>query len=203
RLAWLTGFTGSAGIAVVLAHRAAVFSDGRYVLQLAQQTDAALWEQRHVIDDPPPAWLASHAPGGRIGYDPKLIPADGLARFTAAGLEMVPIETDPVDAIWSDRPPSPAAPIVLHPLELAGKASAEKREEIATALRKANQDAAVLTDPASVAWLPNLRADGSVDLFADAPASRPTCARASATPSPCVRRTNSPPRSMRWPASAC
>jgi len=185
RLAWLTGFTGSAGIAVVLAHRAAVFSDGRYVLQLAQQTDAALWEQRHVIDDPPPAWLASHAPGGRIGYDPKLIAADGLARFTAAGLEMVPIETDPVDAIWSDRPPSPAAPIVLHPLELAGKASAEKREEIATALRKANQDAAVLTDPASVAWLLNLRgadlpntpfalafailrADGSVDLFADA-----------------------------------
>jgi Xaa-Pro aminopeptidase len=185
RLAWLTGFTGSAGIAVVLADRAAVFSDGRYVLQLAQQTDAALWEQRHIVDDPPHVWLAAQAPGVRVGYDPKLIAADGLARFTGAGLEMVPLEIDPIDAVWLDRPPPPASPIVLHPLEVAGKPSAEKREEIAAALRKASQDATVLTDPASVAWLLNLRgadlpntpfalafailrADGSVDLFADA-----------------------------------
>src|SRR5580698_2422258 len=69
RLAWLTGFTGSAGLAVVLAQRAAIFVDGRYVLQLAAQTDAALWERRHVTEEPPPAWLATHAkPGARIGY---------------------------------------------------------------------------------------------------------------------------------------
>src|SRR5271166_1554068 len=74
RLAWLTGFSGSAGLAAVLADRAAVFTDGRYVLQLAQQTDAASWERRHMIEEPPPAWLAEHAPaGGKIGYDPLLI----------------------------------------------------------------------------------------------------------------------------------
>src|SRR5437660_4289380 len=74
RLAWLTGFTGSAGMAAVLANRAAVFTDGRYVLQLAAQTDAALWEQLHITETPPPGWLAQHAPtGGKIGYDPLLI----------------------------------------------------------------------------------------------------------------------------------
>jgi Xaa-Pro aminopeptidase len=185
RLAWLTGFTGSSGVAVVLADRAAVFSDGRYVLQLAQQTDSSLWEQRHVVDDPPHAWLASHAaPGARIGYDPKLMAADALARFVEAGMTMVPLESNTVDAIWTDRPAPPSSPIVLHPLQFAGKPSAEKREEIASALRKSKQDAAMLTDPASVAWLLNLRggdlpttpfalavaiihADARVDLFAD------------------------------------
>src|ERR1700720_1537403 len=74
RLAWLTGFTGSAGLAVVLARRAAVFTDGRYVLQLAAQTDATLWERRHITEEPPPAWIATNVPdGARIGYDPLLI----------------------------------------------------------------------------------------------------------------------------------
>src|SRR5665213_645576 len=81
RLAWLTGFTGSAGLAVVLADRAAVFTDGRYVLQLASQTDPALWERRHITDEPPPAWLAAHAAGRRIGYDPMLVSEEGLQRF--------------------------------------------------------------------------------------------------------------------------
>ena len=81
RLAWLTGFTGSAGLAAVLAGSAAVFTDGRYVLQLAQQTDAAVWERRHITEEPPPGWLAQHAPaGGKIGYDPLLISEEGLAR---------------------------------------------------------------------------------------------------------------------------
>src|SRR5579863_4650977 len=71
RLAWLTGFTGSAGLAVVLADKAAVFTDGRYVLQLAAQTDSALWERRHISEEPPPGWLAANTPAGaRIGYDP-------------------------------------------------------------------------------------------------------------------------------------
>src|SRR5271166_1267239 len=70
RLAWLTGFSGSAGLAVVLAEKAAVFTDGRYVLQLASQTDPALWERRHITDEPPHGWLADNAaPGARIGYD--------------------------------------------------------------------------------------------------------------------------------------
>src|SRR5271156_807779 len=89
RLAWLTGFTGSAGLAVVLAQRAAVFTDGRYVLQLAAQTDATLWERRHITEEPPPAWLATNVPeGARIGYDPLLIAEEGLARFTESGLTM-------------------------------------------------------------------------------------------------------------------
>jgi len=195
RLAWLTGFTGSAGLAAVLPDCAAAFTDGRYVLQLAAQTDAALWERRHVTEDPPPAWLAAHAkPGARIGYDPLLIAEEGLARYTEAGLTMVPVARNPVDAVWTDRPPPPVAPAVPHPLEYAGRSADEKRAEIAKALTDAKQDAAVLTDPASIAWLLNIRggdvpftpfalgfallhADGGTELFID-PAKLPEPTRA-------------------------
>ena len=157
RLVWLTGFSGSAGLAVVLADRAAVFSDGRYVLQLAAQTDPALWERRHIIDEPPPAWLAQHAAGKRIGYDPLLIGEDGLQRYTEAGLAMIAVANNPLDAVWTDRPPAPLDPAVPHQLSFAGRSSADKREDIAAALRTARQDAAVITDPASIAWLLNIR----------------------------------------------
>ena len=195
RLAWLTGFTGSAGLAAVLPDCAAVFTDGRYVLQLAAQTDATLWERRHITDDPAPAWLAAHArPGARIGYDPLLISEEGLARYTEAGLTMVPVARNPVDAVWSDRPPPPIAPAVPHALEHAGRSAEEKRAEIASALADAKQDAAVLTDPASIAWLLNIRggdvpftpfalgfalvhADGGTELFMD-PAKLPEPTRA-------------------------
>jgi Xaa-Pro aminopeptidase len=198
RLAWLTGFTGSAGLAVVLVSRAAVFTDGRYVLQLAAQTDSTLWERRHVTEEPPHIWLAdtvtadvgSGTPGSaRIGYDPLLIAEEGLARFTEAGLNMVPTETNPIDAVWADRPPSPLAPALPHALRYAGTPAAEKREEIGAILRKAKQDAAVISDPASIAWLLNIRgqdvpftpfalgftlahADGRCELFMD-PAKLP------------------------------
>jgi Xaa-Pro aminopeptidase len=195
RLAWLTGFTGSAGIAVVLPDRAAVFTDGRYVLQLAAQTDAALWERRHVTEEPPATWLAAHAkPGARIGYDPLLIAEEGLARYTEAGLTMVPVTRNPVDAVWADRPPPPLAAAVPHALEYAGRSADEKRTEIARALTEAKQDAAVLTDAASIAWLLNIRggdvpftpfalgfalvhADGGTELFMD-PAKLPEPTRA-------------------------
>ena len=158
RLAWLTGFTGSAGTAVVLAGRAAVFTDGRYTLQLAAQADAALFEACHITDDPPPGWIKAHAPAGaRIGYDPWLISQDGLDRYRDAGLDMVRADPNPIDAAWADRPPAPAGLAAPHPLEYAGHASADKRAEIAEALRKDGQDAAVITDPASLAWLFNLR----------------------------------------------
>jgi Xaa-Pro aminopeptidase len=195
RLAWLTGFTGSAGLAVVLPDCAAVFTDGRYVLQLAAQTDAALWERRHVTEDPPPAWLATHAkPGARIGYDPLLFAEEGLTRYTEAGLTMVPVTRNPVDAVWTDRPPPPGAPAVPHPLEYAGRSADEKRAEIGRALTEAKQDAVVLTDLASIAWLLNIRggdvpftpfalsfalvhADGGTELFMD-PAKLPPATRA-------------------------
>src|SRR5471032_430057 len=103
RLAWLTGFTGSAGLAVVLADKAAVFTDGRYVLQLASQTDGALWERLHITEQPPETWLLANAPAGaRIGFDPWLISEDGLARYTKVGIAMTPVETNPIDAVWMD-----------------------------------------------------------------------------------------------------
>jgi Xaa-Pro aminopeptidase len=190
RLAWLTGFTGSAGLAVVLAATAAVFTDGRYVLQLAQQTDARLWQRLHITEQPPYRWLAEHAPkGGRIGYDPLLISQESLARYTDAGLDMVPLDSNPLDKIWADRPAPPVAAAVPHPLRYAGKTSEEKRADVASVLREARQDAAVLTDPASIAWLLNIRgndvpftpfalafalihADGATELFID-PAKLP------------------------------
>ncbi|MBS0560153.1 MAG: aminopeptidase P family protein [Proteobacteria bacterium] len=158
RLAWLTGFTGSAGLAAVLPDVAAVFTDGRYVLQLAAQTDAALWQRQHITETPPPEWLAKNAPpGAAIGYDPMLIGEEGLARFTDAGLTMKPVAANPVDAVWTDRPAPPLAPAEPYPLVHAGRGSEQKREDIAAILRAAKQDAAVVTDPASIAWLLNIR----------------------------------------------
>ena len=136
RLAWLTGFTGSAGLAVVLADRAAVFTDGRYVLQLEEQTDPDLWERRHIIDEPPPGWLVSQAPvDAVIGYDPRLIGEEALSRYTDAGLNMVPLAKNPIDAVWTDRPSPPLAPAVPHRLDYAGRAAVEKRQDIAAVLR--------------------------------------------------------------------
>jgi Xaa-Pro aminopeptidase len=155
RLAWLTGFTGSAGLAIVLAETAAVWSDGRYVLQLEQQTDAASWQRLHVMDNPPETWLKANAAGQRIGYDPWLVSPETLKRFT--GVDLVPLDANPVDAVWPDRPAAPMAPALPHPVAYAGEESAAKRERLGRDLATAGQDAAVLTDPASLAWLFNLR----------------------------------------------
>jgi Xaa-Pro aminopeptidase len=158
RLAWLTGFTGSAGLAAVLPDRAAVFTDGRYVLAVRAQTDPALWECRHLIEEPPQDWLAQHAAAGaRIGYDPMLISEEGLQRYLDAGLAMAPAVRNPVDALWTDRPAPPLTPAVPHPIAWAGRESADKRADLAAALRADKQDAAILTDPASIAWLLNIR----------------------------------------------
>src|ERR1700692_2823500 len=130
RLAWLTGFTGSAGLAVVLRNKAAVFTDGRYVLQLASQTDAALWQRLHITEQPPEKWLVANVPeGARIGFDPWLISEEGLARYTKAGLAMTPVESNPIDAVWKDRPPAPQAPATPHPLSVAGRSADEKRQD--------------------------------------------------------------------------
>jgi Xaa-Pro aminopeptidase len=182
RLAWLTGFTGSAGLAVVLAGRAAIFTDGRYTTQVAQQTDGALWERRHLIEQPAPDWLREAAPGVRMGYDPWLHSEAALARYT--GVTLVPLAHNPIDAVWPDRPAPPMAPARIHGAEYAGQGSAEKREAAAAALRAAGEDMAVLADPHSIAWLLNIRggdlghtplalgfallgSDASVQLFMD------------------------------------
>jgi len=192
RLAWLTGFTGSAGLAVVLAAQAAVFTDGRYVLQLAAQTDPAFWQRLHSVEHPPSAWLAEQAPqASRIGYDPMLISEDALGRYVEAGLTMVPVETNPIDVVWTERPMPPCAPAIPHPLVYAGRSAEDKRRDVAASLKEAKQDAAVLTDPASIAWLLNIRgadvpfaplalsfalvhADGPGELFIDPAKLSPT-----------------------------
>ena len=157
RLAWLTGFTGSAGLAIVLADRAAVFTDGRYTTQLAQQTDPALWERRHLVEEPPAAWLKEHAAGRRIGYDPWLHPQAALDRLAATGATLVPLPENPLDAVWAGRPAAPTAPAEPWPEEFAGRSGAEKREAIAAELRAAGQHAVTLADAHSVAWLLNMR----------------------------------------------
>ena len=157
RLAWLSGFTGSAGLAVVLADRAALFTDGRYTLQAAAETNPALWERCHITATPPQAWLADHAPqGARIGYDPWLISEEGLARFRDAGLAMAPI-ANPIDPLWRDRPAPPSAPAMPHDLAFAGESARAKCAAIASSLAERGAAAAVLSDPAAINWLLNIR----------------------------------------------
>jgi len=155
RLAFISGFTGSAGLAIVLLKRAVIFSDGRYALQLETETDPAVWERQHITETPPEAWLKEHAAGLKIGYDPWLISADGLKKLAKSTLQ--PVARNPVDEIWADKPATPMAAVVPHDLGYAGEDSATKRDRLAEILREEGQDAALLTDPASVAWLFNLR----------------------------------------------
>ncbi len=159
RLRWLTGFSGSAGLAIVLADTAVAFTDGRYVLQLAEQTDPALWQRRHITDEPPAEWLAQAAPAGaRIGYDPLLFSEEAVARF-AEKATLVAVDANPIDAVWAGQPAAPMAAALPHPIAFAGVDSAKKREQVAAALVADKQDAAVVTDPASIAWLLNIRGD--------------------------------------------
>ena len=161
RLAWLTGFDGSAGLAIVLRDRAAVFSDGRYVLQLEQQTDATVWDRLHLGETPPPEWLRARAGEAgralRIGYDPRVLAQGEVDRFAGATVEMVALDGNPVDRIWVDRPAPPSAPVRPHPECFSGLASGEKRAELAASLRREAVQTAVLTDPGSIAWLLNIR----------------------------------------------
>jgi Xaa-Pro aminopeptidase len=162
RLYWLTGFTGSAGLAIVLADRAAMFVDGRYTLQVRSQVDGDAFAYCHLTDSPPGDWLAANAPrGARIGFDARLHTPDSLVRLRAgverAGAELVALEDDPIDAVWPRKPPLPIAPIQPHPERFAGRSSAAKRMEVAELLGRAGVDAAVISDPASIAWLLNVR----------------------------------------------
>lgn len=157
RLAWLTGFTGSAGLAAILPDAAAVFSDGRYTVQMEEQVPHDLWERRHVALEPLSDWLAEHAKGLKIGYDPRLVSRSMLASWQAPGVELVPLPRNPIDQAWTDRPAAPAGPVLPQKLEFSGESSADKRRRLGDALRKAGQDAAVIADCTSLAWLLNIR----------------------------------------------
>ena len=187
RLAWLTGFQGSAGSAVVLPEQAAIFVDGRYTLQVRQQVSATEWSYQSVPETSTTQWLEEHAPeGARIGYDPWLHTRDWVKKAKEAlstrGAELVPVERNPIDEIWKDRPEASKAHLVVQPDQYAGKSAAEKRTEVGDWLVKHHADAAVLSALDSIAWAFNIRgadvshtpvalayalvhADGTADLF--------------------------------------
>ncbi|HEY1752580.1 MAG TPA: aminopeptidase P family N-terminal domain-containing protein, partial [Caulobacteraceae bacterium] len=163
RLAWATGFTGSAGAAVLLKDKAAIFVDGRYTLQVRDQVDTDLFEVRDLVEGGVPAYLQTEAKAGwTIGYDPKLHSPDALERLKAAaakaGAALKAVEPNPLDAAWgSVRPGQPQAPVAPHPLDYAGEESAAKRERVGRSLAELGADAALITAPASSAWLFNIR----------------------------------------------
>ncbi len=189
RLEWLTGFNGSAGVAVVLADKAVVMSDGRYTIQLAQQVDGDLFETSDVTKAGVSKWLPKNASRGDvIGYDPWLFTPkqiEGLEeKVEDSGIVLKPVSENSVDAIWQDRPEVPMVAATIFPEEVAGISSAKKREMIAEEVKKAGGDAVILTLPDSICWLLNVRgndvdyvpsvlsytilyADGTVDWFVE------------------------------------
>jgi len=187
RLAWLTGFEGSAGSAVVLPEEAAIFTDGRYTLQVRAQVDGKDWSYQSVPETSIAGWLKDHAPQeARIGYDPWLHRRDWVKQATEAlaarGATLVPVTDNPIDRVWADRPEASKAKLVVQPERLAGRSSAAKRQEIGDWLSAQGADAAVLAALDSIAWTFNVRgtdvshtpvalayalvhADGTADLF--------------------------------------
>jgi Xaa-Pro aminopeptidase len=162
RLAWLTGFSGSAGAAIVLADRAAVFVDGRYLLQVRDQVDTSLFTVEHLVENPPDKWVeANLTKGARLGYDPWLHTADGAEKLakaaSAAGAALVPADPNPIDAVWSDRPAPPLGPVTVHDLKFAGEPAAEKLARVQAELAKLKAEALVVSDPHNVAWTFNIR----------------------------------------------
>jgi Xaa-Pro aminopeptidase len=162
RLAWLTGFEGSAGSAVVLPQEAAIFVDGRYTLQVRSQVDGKDWSYQSVPETSVADWLKEHAPqGARIGYDPWLHSRDWVKKATeslkARGAELVAVEQNPIDKVWSDRPEASKAHLAVQAEKYTGRSSADKRQEIADWLTEQKADAAVLSALDSIAWAFNVR----------------------------------------------
>ena len=162
RLAYVTGFTGSAGFALILRDQAVLFTDGRYTLQAREQTDPTIFTLVNTVDTAPSAWIEESLPAGlRIGYDPWLHTADGVERLAKAcekaGATLVPLPANPVDAMWADRPQPPQGAISLHDQRYAGRNVAEKLEQVSSEIAKARADALVVSDPHNIAWLFNIR----------------------------------------------
>ena len=187
RLHWLTGFGGSAGSAAVLREKAAMFTDGRYTVQVREQVDGKLYDYEDVPATSPAKWIAANAPeGAKIGYDAWLHGVDWAEQaeklFAKKGIELVPVDSNPIDAVWADRPQPSLEAAVPHDDKFAGRSSADKRAEVADWLKTEGYDATVITALDSVAWLLNMRgvdvdntpvalsyvlahADGTAELF--------------------------------------
>ena len=163
RLKWLTAFTGSAGFAIILKTRAALFVDGRYTVQAKAEVDGKVIKTVPLADKNPDEWLRDMVrPKARIGYDPALFTARGLKRFEAAaiskGFNLVALKSDPFAAIWEGRPAAPATPVVDHPFKFAGEEAADKLARLQKRLAADQVDAAVISECPSVNWLFNIRA---------------------------------------------
>lgn len=188
RLHWATGFTGSAGMAIVTRDKAAMFVDGRYVVQVRKQVPGEVYEYRHLIDEPPMQWALEHLPtGSKVAVDPKLHSSAWLTRTeaTVAGeLTLVTLDDNPIDSLWHDRPAPTLSDAKLMSLDFVGVSSTDKRAQIADVLKSQKADAALLTQVDSIAWLLNIRGsdipclpvllstailhqDGSVDFYID------------------------------------
>ena len=162
RLAWLTGFTGSAGAAIVLADRAVIFVDGRYQVQVREEVDSDVFTVEHLVEKPPTLWIETSLPKGtRLGYSPWLHTVDGAERLAkacaAAEAALVPVDDNPIDAIWADRPQPPLGPVVAHDLRYAGEGSKDKLVRLRAEMQKQSADALVISDPQNVSWLFNIR----------------------------------------------
>ncbi len=162
RLKFLTGFTGSAGLAIVLDDKAALFVDGRYVLQAPMQVDTALFEIVSIIETPPWRWLTENLEAdARIGIDPALHSYEQYKKYLTAleesGAALISVQDNPVDEIWVNRPQSVLSDVELYPLDYAGESSAEKRRRLADILRCAQQDKMLITSAENIAWLLNIR----------------------------------------------
>jgi Xaa-Pro aminopeptidase len=162
RLAWLTGFTGSAGLAIVLSREAALFVDGRYTLQAGKQVDARAWRVEPLVDPPPETWLTKHlVAGDRVGFDPWLHTSAAAERLSAAcakaGAELIAVDSNPLDAVWTERPAPPLAPVAVHGTQFSGEAETDKLKRIGLEIDKLGVDALVLSDSHAVAWTFNIR----------------------------------------------
>src|SRR6266566_3437318 len=162
RLAWLTSFTGSAGMAVVLTQTAAVFVDGRYTLQAAKQVDGKAWNIEPLADPPPESWLAKHlCSGDRLGFDPWLHTSAAAERLAAAcakaGAELIALDSNPLDSVWTERPAPPLGPVAIHGTQFSGEAETEKLQRIGQEIVRLGVDALVLSDSHAVAWTFNIR----------------------------------------------
>ena len=163
RLKWLTGFSGSAGVAVVAAKRAAVFVDGRYTVQVQSEADPSLFDFPGLARTHLAEWLKQVCPrGDSVGFDPWLHTAGEIGRLTADlkdhGIKLKPVRSNPIDRAWGrERPAPPSNAIITHPLKLAGRSASDKVACVQKALKQADQDAVVLTLPDSICWLFNVR----------------------------------------------
>jgi Xaa-Pro aminopeptidase len=162
RLAWLTGFSGSAGLAIILADRAVLFVDGRYQVQAQEEVDAAVFSIEHLVENPPPAWLKANVPAGaRLGYSPWLHTVEGAERLAKAcgdaRATLVAVDDNPIDTIWTDRPEPPLGPVVAHDMRYAGEEAADKLARVRAEFAKDAADTLVVSDPHAVSWLFNIR----------------------------------------------